>query len=70
MGTSPPASLTLVMTIEELEADPPGHLLRAMVRSSGRPTRIIGPEFVRTEAELRARVAAVCSEVADTLGSR
>ena len=62
-GVPAPAHVTLVLTVEELRSDPPGYLVRGMLRSSGRQTRVIGPDFVQTAEQLRQRVAEACDQV-------
>jgi len=62
-GLPAPAHVTLVLTVEELRSDPPGYLVRGMLRSGGRQTRVIGPNFAETADQLRQQVAEVCEQV-------
>ncbi len=58
-------AVTLIVTVEDVEAEPSGRLLRAMVRRGGQEVELIGPQFVGSAASLRDQLAAVCERMID-----
>lgn len=62
-------ALTVIVTIEDVEAEPSGRLLRVMVRGPGKDVELIGPQFVGSTAALRDQLGAVCERMIDLLES-
>jgi hypothetical protein len=60
-------AVTLIVTVEDVEAEPPGRLLRAMVRRAGQDVELIGPQFVPSAADLRDHLAAVVERMMELL---
>jgi hypothetical protein len=52
--------LTAQITIAALASDPPGHVIRAMVRKDTMDVEVIGPTFAESTLILRQTLASIC----------
>lgn len=59
--------LTVIVTVEDVEAEPSGRLMRAMIRGPGKDVELIGPRFAGTTAALREQLAVVCERMIELL---
>lgn len=63
------AAVTLVVTVEAMESEPSGYLVRAMLRSVEHDVELIGPAFVTSDAALRNALAAACERMIELMRS-
>ena len=56
-------AVTLVVTVEDVSAEPPGWMFRAMLRRADRDVEVLGPSFVASTRALQDALAQACDQL-------